>query len=123
MTKRASGLFTARAGYGTIDDLERQGVDVRPTETGWVTHVQARFFLSTLLVALTNGAAPAEQPDYLKQVKPLLAARCASCHGALAQKAKLRLDTAALIKKGGRNGPAISGKSGESLLIRAVLGE
>src|SRR3954447_22586589 len=83
-----------------------------------------RRLLPACLLALMGGPARAEQPDYLKQVKPLLAARCASCHGALAQKARLRLDTATFIKKGGRNGPAVvPGKSAESLLIKAVLGE
>jgi hypothetical protein len=33
-------------------------------------------------------------PDYLQDVKPLLASRCFDCHGALKQEAKLRVDTA-----------------------------
>ena len=33
-------------------------------------------------------------PDYLQDVKPLLASRCFDCHGALKQEAKLRIDTA-----------------------------
>src|SRR5581483_7611530 len=81
-----------------------------------------------ILLALASAAA-ASMPvqsapvDYEKEVKPLLASRCGACHGALAQKSKLRLDTAAFIKKGGRSGPAvIPGKSAESLLMDAVLG-
>jgi len=47
-------------------------------------------------------------------VKPILAARCYACHGALKQKGGLRLDTVALMKKGGDTGPAIIvGKSEE----------
>ena len=34
-------------------------------------------------------------PDYVTEVKPLFASRCFDCHGALKQKAKLRVDTAA----------------------------
>ncbi len=69
------------------------------------------------------GVVRAAEVDYVKQVKPLLAARCVSCHGALKQKGKLRLDTAAFIRQGGRSGPAIvPGNSAESLLIQAVLG-
>jgi hypothetical protein len=75
---------------------------------------------------LFGFAAPvfAEPVDYLRDIKPLLRARCYACHGALQQKAKLRLDTAAMIRKGGRHGLAIvPGKSGESVLIEAVLGK
>ena len=61
--------------------------------------------------------------DYLRDIKPILSQHCYSCHGALKQKSGLRLDTAALLKRGGDNGSAIeSGKSAESLLIEAVTG-
>jgi hypothetical protein len=49
----------------------------------------------------------AEPVDYQKQIKPVLQARCYACHGALKQEANLRLDTAALIQKGGDGGPAL----------------
>src|SRR5262249_35591215 len=78
-----------------------------------------------LVVAWLAFALPsaAEPVDYLRDVKPLLKARCYACHGALLQKARLRLDTAELIRKGGRSGPAVRpGKSGESILIEAVTG-
>ena len=45
--------------------------------------------------------------DYQKSIKPLLKERCFSCHGALKQKAGLRLDTVELMRKGGESGPAI----------------
>src|SRR5947209_4969820 len=65
----------------------------------------------------------AEPVDYLREVKPLLASRCISCHGAIRQKARLRLDTADLLRKGGRSGPAVvPGKHAESLLIERVTG-
>lgn len=79
---------------------------------------------AAVLVGLLPAAAVSAPVDYLKQIKPLLAARCASCHGALAQKAKLRLDTAGFIRMGGRSGPAIiAGTSAESPIIQAVLGK
>jgi hypothetical protein len=72
---------------------------------------------------LPAPVSAAEPVDYLRDVKPLLRARCYACHGALKQKAKLRLDTAATIRKGGRSGPAvIAGKSAASVLIEAVTG-
>jgi len=74
-------------------------------------------------VAFSPRSGAAEAVDYTRQVKPLLAARCTSCHGVLAQKSKLRLDTAEFIRKGGTSGAAIvPGKSGDSLLIHAVTG-
>ena len=74
-----------------------------------------------LLVIVSRTARADEAVDYLRHVKPILAARCYACHGALEQKNGLRLDAAALLKRGGDSGPAIvPGKSGESLLIQHV---
>ncbi len=75
------------------------------------------------LVSVFDPPAGAEQPpvDYLRDVKPILAARCYTCHGGLKQKSGLRLDTAASIRKGGLAGPAIiPGKSDESLLFEKI---
>ncbi|MFM9067293.1 MAG: DUF1549 domain-containing protein, partial [Planctomycetota bacterium] len=58
---------------------------------------------------------------YLTDVKPLLQARCFACHGALKQKAGLRLDTGAAMLKGGDAGAVvIPGKPADSLLISRV---
>jgi hypothetical protein len=70
------------------------------------------------------AAAAGEHVDYMRQVKPLLTRHCVSCHGAVKPRGGLRLDTAAAARKGGREGRSIvPGKSGESPLIAAVLGE
>jgi mono/diheme cytochrome c family protein len=67
------------------------------------------------------AAAAAEPVDYLRDVKPLLAKTCYACHGADKQRSGLRLDTAAAALEGGNSGPAVvPGKSGDSLLIKAV---
>ncbi len=59
--------------------------------------------------------------DYLTQVKPLLKARCYSCHGALKQKSGLRLDTLELMLKGGDSGSIIErDPSKQSELISRV---
>jgi hypothetical protein len=82
-----------------------------------------RILLAGLFGLVFVARLDAQSVDYLRDVKPLLKARCYACHGALQQKAKLRLDTAASIRKGGRSGPAVVvGKSGESVLIEAVTG-
>ena len=61
----------------------------------------------------------AEPVDYRRDIKPILHGRCFACHGALRQKAGLRLDAVQLIRQGGKSGPAIvPGKSAESLLCK-----
>ncbi len=65
-----------------------------------------------------------EEVDYVKQIKPILAARCYSCHSALRKKSGLRVDTAALLVAGGDAGPAIvPGKSADSYLVSMLTGE
>ena len=77
-----------------------------------------RLLTSLSLVILVPAWAQAAPPDYLKEVKPLLAKNCFQCHGLKAQKGGLRVDTAKALLAGGDTGPAIvPGKSGESLLI------
>jgi hypothetical protein len=62
--------------------------------------------------------------DYVRDVKPILAGHCYACHGAVKQRGGLRVDTAAFLHEGGDNGPAISpGKSGDSMLVRRLLGQ
>jgi Protein of unknown function (DUF1549)/Protein of unknown function (DUF1553)/Planctomycete cytochrome C len=85
--------------------------------------------LLILIVALSPGWLPAGEPpdqraiDYSRDIKPVLSKRCYACHGALHQKAGLRLDTAALMKKGGNSGSAVEpGSSDESLIVDAVTG-
>ena len=75
-----------------------------------------------LLLALVSTAGAGDRAvDYARDVKPIFQERCYSCHGALKQKAKLRLDSGELIRKGGSTGPAIvPGKSAESILIERV---
>src|SRR5207253_6849638 len=72
-------------------------------------------------LAVPSGRAEAGEPvDYRRDVKPILSSRCYACHGALRQKAGLRLDTGGLIRKGSRGGPVVvPGKSDDSLLLDA----
>ena len=76
-----------------------------------------------LSAALFSSARSAgAEVDYARSVKPLLQERCYACHGALKQKGGLRLDTAALIRKGGDSGASIAaGYPEKSLLIGRVL--
>ena len=59
------------------------------------------------LIGLAGQAADcwghtAAENLYVAHIKPLFRERCFACHGSLAQKGKLRLDTAAQIRAGGR---------------------
>ncbi len=76
--------------------------------------------LGCLLVSASSLVAE-DRVDYLKQIKPVLTARCVACHGALKQEAGLRLDTAALAIKGGESGAVIKpGDAETSLLLKRV---
>jgi hypothetical protein len=66
---------------------------------------------------------PAQLEFFENEVRPLLAKRCFSCHSANAAKLKggLRLDSRAMVLKGGDTGPAaVPGKAAESLLVDAI---
>ena len=75
--------------------------------------------LALLGTVSVRGAVPAV--DYAREIKPLLRERCFACHGALKQNNGLRLDTADLMKRGGKHGPAlVARKPEQSLLVAKV---
>jgi hypothetical protein len=81
---------------------------------------------ATLLVGSLTPAVADELPavDYLRDVKPVLQARCYACHGAQKQQSGLRVDTAVTIQAGGESGSAIvPGNAAESLIVAAVTGD
>ncbi|MGV3722285.1 MAG: PSD1 and planctomycete cytochrome C domain-containing protein, partial [Actinomycetota bacterium] len=66
-------------------------------------------------------ASPEQIAFFEAKVRPVLLARCASCHGPKFQQAGLRLDTAAGLKKGADTGPVVSGEDpAKSSLLRAI---
>lgn len=81
----------------------------------------------TLLLTLafaSQAFAQAPVVDYSRDIKPILKERCFACHGALKQKAVLRLDTAAMMRRGGDGGPAIvAGKVAGSLLVERITSQ
>ena len=83
------------------------------------------FLQTTLLAAsiwMPAQAATDAKVDYLRDVKPILASRCYACHGAIKQKAGLRLDTVAFMKEGGDHGMTlVPGKADDSLLLKHVV--
>jgi hypothetical protein len=79
--------------------------------------------MNPLLVLGACVLLPAAPPDYARDIKPLLAKQCTSCHGPEKQRSSLRLDSASGMRKGGNLGPAIvPGDSGSSPLVKALTG-
>jgi mono/diheme cytochrome c family protein len=68
---------------------------------------QLGILATALLLAWGPLVSRSEAVDYLREIKPVLAERCQSCHGALKQKAGLRLDTAARLIAGGTDGAVV----------------
>lgn len=68
---------------------------------------------------MASWVLSAEAVDYEKEIKPLLKERCYACHGALKQKADLRVDTAAAMHKGGDGGDILT-KERSMLLDRVT---
>ncbi len=83
-----------------------------------VLRLLLRLILARGTLMLTCIALPALAVDYEKEIKPLLKERCYSCHGALKQKADLRLDTTVAMHKGGDGGDILVGD--HSLLLERV---
>jgi hypothetical protein len=79
-----------------------------------------------LAVSLLVSATPlraADQVEYVRDIRPILAKHCYECHGGQKHRSGLRLDTAAAIRAGGNSGPGIvPGNSAASKLIKAVTG-
>jgi hypothetical protein len=72
-------------------------------------------------LALTASTAQGAEPDFARDIAPLFRAKCYSCHGAVRQRAGLRLDAGQLVLKGAREGPVVvPGKPDASPLVAAV---
>ncbi|MBC8350446.1 MAG: DUF1549 domain-containing protein [Planctomycetes bacterium] len=84
-------------------------------------------FLVVLLIVSSNHTSIGDELkriDFVKQIQPILRAKCYECHGIDSQEAGLRLDYRKAALLGGDNGEVIiTGKSGESPLFQSVVGE
>ncbi len=62
-------------------------------------------------------------PDFVRDIQPIFANRCARCHGADLQKSQLRLDSRLGALRGGLSGKVIvPGRSADSVLIQRLTG-
>src|ERR1700704_1622564 len=100
--------------FATVPNLVLRGVCMRAT-----------IVLFTVTLAFADPKMPPAatvKVDFEKDVQPILAQKCHSCHGEEAQQAGLRLDRRQAAMRGGDYGPVIiAGKSAESKLIKRVL--
>ena len=75
------------------------------------TGIRRRYVRVVLLlgcVLCPSATGRSDDVDYLRDVKPVLKTKCFSCHGAIRQEGGLRLDTVALMQKGGDSGPGLT---------------
>ncbi len=77
------------------------------------------------LPASADETTPPTEIDYLRDIRPIFAEHCTSCHGPEEQESGLRLDDRANLLAGGDWGEPtiVPGKSDESFLVRVVSGE
>ena len=79
----------------------------------------------TVFVALgvMGGMPAAAAVDFEREIRPLLADRCHSCHGERKQESGLRLDRRDTALTGGDHGPLLQpGRPADSLLLQVVSG-
>src|SRR2546423_10107266 len=72
-----------------------------------------------------SSLPPAEtrRVDFVRDIQPILADHCYSCHGPDKQKADLRWDSKESVFKGTEHGPVLlPGKSAESMVVQLVAG-
>jgi hypothetical protein len=73
---------------------------------------------------LSSAIHAQDAVDYLRDIKPIMVAKCFKCHSQLEAEGELRLDSIAAMLNGGVRGPAIvKGDSQASLLIRVIRDE
>ena len=95
------------------------------------THIAAVYLTVATVLITASAHAVAEETGaegdveairvFEESIRPVLAGRCVSCHGADKQEGGLRLDSHAGFVAGGESGPVVvAGNPEESLLVKAV---
>lgn len=86
-----------------------------------IGHIGLLLVLAMGRAASADDNASVDGEFFEKQIRPLLVARCQSCHGDKKQEGNLRLTSRESLLRGGDSGPAVvPGKPEMSLLIKAV---
>ena len=80
--------------------------------------------LTLIALAALALAASADEVSYERDIRPLLTAKCAACHGSIKQEAGLRLDAGQLVHAGGESGKVIDvDEPDRSSLLERVASE
>jgi cytochrome c553 len=80
-----------------------------------------RFFALLIFISGSSPAFSQSSDDHFeKKVRPVILAKCVSCHGPEKNKGGLRLDAAGIAKGGESGRVLVPGKPDESLLIQAI---
>lgn len=91
-------------------------------ESRRITLTLASLMLGTFALADDTKPSP-ERIDFVRDVEPIFAAKCYSCHGPDEQEGQLRLDARAIVFKGGVSGALFEkGKGKDSLLYKSIAG-
>ena len=75
-----------------------------------------------LLAAIPSRAADVVMVDFVRDIQPIFAKNCYSCHGPQKQKGGLRLDVKSFALAGGKEAAILPGKGADSPLIKNVVG-
>ena len=87
------------------------------------------FFMASVQLeaqeSTTEEDSTEQEAFFENKIRPLLAQKCAECHGVEKQESDFRVDNRASIFAGGASGlkAIVPGKPAESLLMIAVMGE
>lgn len=128
--KSAASLLIKR--LGGLTDAPRMPLNADPLSSAQIALIERWIdsgdFSATPATGVTTTTAPMTaapaSPLFAQKIRPILASRCYSCHGAGVQQNGLRLDSLAAIRKGSDSGPVVTpGNAGNSRLLRRMLGE
>jgi hypothetical protein len=109
----------------TFKDFQRVLLQLRCCDARFMRLV-ALWMVGLFAIWKSTSCAGADELDrvdfFESKVRPLLIARCQSCHGEAKQWAGLRLDSAEAVARGGESGPAIKPHRPEEsqLLLRVI---
>ncbi|MDA1049075.1 MAG: PSD1 and planctomycete cytochrome C domain-containing protein [Planctomycetota bacterium] len=79
---------------------------------------------TALLLLVVCVAANADEPSFVRDVKPILTQHCAKCHNVAKQESGLRLDVGGGLLRGGDGGAVlVAGDVANSRLLRILRGE
>ena len=119
MKKKDFGFWISD--FGFCPDRMRAGMPHRSgSDEAGTSEILFKLFATAVLLARIGLAAV----DFDRDVHPILAARCFTCHSGDKRSGGLSLSNYSEILRGGKTGKVVNpGSSQDSLMMRRVLGE